>query len=78
MILPDGTVKEGHFECNVYKGPDTVLSMRKSQKNFPSVAAQLQDKPQSSSTKYATSAAPDKTISRTITSFASEMHPHKF
>lgn len=21
MILPDGTSKEGYFECNVYQGP---------------------------------------------------------
>jgi len=41
MILPDGVVKEGHFECNVYKGPDTIPSMRKSQKIFPAVSAHL-------------------------------------
>ena len=26
MIMPDGTVKEGYFDCNVYKGPKSVAS----------------------------------------------------
>jgi hypothetical protein len=26
MIMPDGTVKDGYFDCNVYKGPKSVAS----------------------------------------------------
>lgn len=26
MIMPDGTIKEGYFDCNVYKGPKSVAS----------------------------------------------------
>jgi hypothetical protein len=67
MILPDGIVKEGLFECNVYKGP---LGGTRSNNIKPWTTAS------SSSLSKSASAGADRTHSSSFKSDPKEVSPH--